>query len=58
VTIAFTFAAITVYLMRRQRFYWIALIPGGWYTFIPMTAILASPKIGFNQIPGVNSHAL
>jgi hypothetical protein len=23
-----------------------------------MTAILASPKIGFNQIPGVNSHAL
>jgi hypothetical protein len=36
--------------MRRHRFYYIALFPGGWYTFISFTTIIGSPRIGFGKI--------
>lgn len=41
---AFTLWAITVYLFRHKRFYWISLIPAIWMTMVTSTYILIAPE--------------
>jgi carbon starvation protein CstA len=57
-TVAFAFASMTIYLMRRKCFFYHTLIPGGWYAFIAMSSIIGSAKIGFGQLAGVDEHSL
>lgn len=43
----FTFAIITVYMIRKSKPYLMALVPGAFYTFI-VTSFILNAKIGFN----------
>lgn len=43
----FTFAMITIYLIRRRKNFLIALIPGTFYMYI-ITSYILNAKIGFN----------
>lgn len=41
---AFTLWAVTVYLQRQKRFYWISLIPAIWMTMVTSTYLLIAPE--------------
>ncbi len=43
----FTFAIITVYMIRKSKPYLMALIPGSFYMFV-VTSFILNAKIGFN----------
>lgn len=49
-TVAFTFAVITIYLLVKDEFYYLSLIPGGFYTFISLSFIIGSDTQGINAL--------
>ena len=54
----FAFLAITVWMFEtgRNKYVWMPLIPGAWYTFVTVTYI-ANAKIGFN-IPWIGAYII
>ena len=47
---AVTLWTVTVYLARRRRLYWIALVPAVWMTLVCTSYILIAPE-GFSLLP-------
>jgi hypothetical protein len=39
---------MTIYMIRKRLFYWVALIPGAFYSFISICFIIGSNKQGIN----------
>jgi carbon starvation protein CstA len=55
-TVAFTFAVITIYLLVKNEFYYLALIPGAFYCFISFCFIIGSDTQGINALLPKNQH--
>jgi carbon starvation protein CstA len=49
-TVVFVLAAVTIYMIRKRLFFWVALIPASFYCFISVCFIIGSDKQGINAL--------